>query len=117
MKTITRKQITFDLSENRLKLNYPRPKFTVNPRYHTKAWSDIAKFMGKQDFEHRQYSVYTSNKPISDLDVNILIQAMVQRMPWLKKCLNAIDVTEVGEQHSLMYAVENTVLDYKGSLR
>jgi hypothetical protein len=35
---------------------------------------------------------------------------MVEKMPWLNKCLNAIDVTNIGRQHSLMQAVENSVI-------
>ena len=34
----------------------------------------------------------------------------VEKMPWLNKCLNAIDVTNIGRQHSLMQAVENSAI-------
>ena len=102
----SRKQITFDLSDSRLKEFYPRPKETENPTYHKKAWTDISKFMQKNGFEHRQYSVYASASEMSTAQVTALIRAMVMRMPWLYKCLNAIDVTNIGEQHSLMPIVE-----------
>ena len=106
-----RRQITFDLGENKLKMHYPKPLFTLNPRYHKKAWGDIAKFMKKQGFEHRQYSVYASQKTMTSVELNILIRNMVKQMPWLNKCLNAIDVTDIGEQHSLMKAVEVAAIE------
>lgn len=106
-----RRQITFDLGENKLKIYYPKPAFTLNPRYHKKAWEDIARFMKKQGFEHRQYSVYASLEPMTSVELNTLIRNMVRQMPWLNKCLNAIDVTDIGEQHSLMKAVEMATIE------
>ena len=103
----TRKQITFDLSDNNLKKYYPRPKIFINPQYYKKAWEDIAKFMKKNGFEHRQYFVYVSKEPLTKAKVNILVNEMAVQMPWLNKCLNAIEVTNVGKQHSLMKAVED----------
>lgn len=102
----SRKQITFDLSDKMLKSVYPRPRLTVNPNYHKKAWRDIARFMKKNGFEHRQYSVYASDSEMTGAQVNALVRTMVMRMPWLYKCLNAIDVTNIGERHSLMPIVE-----------
>ncbi len=98
----SRKQITFDLSDKRLKSIYPRPKITLDPNYHKKAWKDIARFMEKNGFEHRQYSVYASKMEMTGMDVNALVRAMAIRMPWVSKCLKAIDVTDIGEQHDLM---------------
>lgn len=102
----SRKQITFDLGENKLKMYYPKPSFTINPRYHKKAWSDIAKFMKAVGFEHRQYSVYISRESKTDAEIGNLVIYMVRKMPWLNECLNAIDVTNIGKQHSLMNIVE-----------
>lgn len=106
----TRKQITFDLSDRKLKEFYPKPNFTFNPKYHNKAWGDISRFMKKNGFEHRQCSVYTSLKPMTRAEVLILVDRMVEKMLWLSKCLNAIDVTNIGRQHSLMQAVENSAI-------
>lgn len=102
----SRKQITFDLNDKKLQIFYPRPKLTLNPSYHKKAWKDIARFMKKNGFEHRQYSVYASHSEMTSAQVNALTRTMVMRMPWLFKCLNAIDVTNIGEQHSLMPIVK-----------
>lgn len=106
----TRKQITFDLSDKKLKIFYPKPKFSLNPKYHNKAWGDIARFMKKNGFEHRQRSVYASLNPMTRAEVLVLVDSMVEKMPWLNKCLNAIDVTNIGRQHSLMQAVENSAI-------
>lgn len=102
----SKKQIAFDLNDKKLKNFYPRPKLTLNPSYHKKAWKDIARFMKKNGFEHRQYSVYASHSEMTSAQVNALTRTMVMRMPWLYKCLNAIDVTNIGEQHSLMPIVK-----------
>ena len=101
-----RKQITFDLSEEKLKQNYPRSKFSLSLNYHKKAWTDINRFMSKNGFEHRQYSVYVSKEPMTQSSVNMLILAMVKQMPWLSKSLNAFDITNIGYQHSLMAVIE-----------
>lgn len=82
----------------------------LNPKYHNKAWGDIARFMKKNGFEHRQRSVYASLNPMTRAEVLVLIDSMVEKMPWLNKCLNAIDVTNIGRQHSLMQAVENSAI-------
>lgn len=36
-------------------------------------------------------------------------------MSWINKCLNAIDVTNIGRQHSLMQAVENSAIKLETS--
>lgn len=109
-KNATRKQITFDLSDQKLKIFYPKPKFSINPKYHNKAWGDIARFMKKNGFEHRQRSVYASLNPMTRAEVLILVDRMAEKMPWLHKCLNAIDVTNIGRQHSLMRVIENSAI-------
>lgn len=101
-----RKQITFDLSDNQLKRIYPCPRLNLNPKYYKKAWKDIARFMAVNDFEHRQYSVYASNREMKPVEVNELVSAMSACMPWIGRCLEAIDVTNIGRQHDLMPFVE-----------
>lgn len=101
-----RKQITFDLSQKALAEHYPHPKFTVNPRHYKKAYSDISRFMKKNGFEHRQFSVYTSKKKLSEAEIITMIDEMAYQMPWLTLCVNQIDVTNIGSQHSLLQALE-----------
>jgi virulence-associated protein VapD len=105
-KTGNRKQITFDLSHKALAAHYPRPKTTINPEFYKKAYSDISRFMRQNGFEHRQFSVYTSDGKITDTDINILMDDLAKRMPWLTLCVNQIDVTNIGSQHSLLQTLE-----------
>ena len=104
------KQITFDLSDRKLQSYYPRPDSSEDANYYKKAWRDIAGFMQKNGFEHRQYSVYASIQPMTRAAVLVLTDRMVEKMLWLRSCLNAIDVTDIGRQHSLMQAVENSAI-------
>ncbi|NCC08485.1 MAG: hypothetical protein EOM30_10740 [Clostridia bacterium] len=69
----SRKQITFDLSQKALTEHYPRPKLSVNPTFYKKAYSDISRFMRKNGFEHRQFSVYTSIEKLTNTDINLLM--------------------------------------------
>lgn len=97
----SRKQITFDLSQKALAKNYPKPKITINPKFYKKAYKDISQFMKMNGFEHRQYSVYTSKDSLTTYDVVDLMEKLSKRLPWLYLCVNEIDVTDIGEQHSI----------------
>lgn len=98
---LSRKQITFDLNQKALSRNYPRPKITINPKFYKKAYKDISQFMKENGFEHRQYSVYTSGENLTTYDVVGLMEKLAAKMPWLYPCVNEIDVTDIGEQHSI----------------
>lgn len=102
----SRKQITFDLSQKALERHYPRPNFTTNPRFYKKAYADIARFMKKNGFEHRQFSVYISKEKLTEAKVISLMDELAFQMPWLIHCVNQIDVTNIGAQHSLLQALE-----------
>lgn len=108
----TRKQITFDLSQKALEKHYPRPAKSVNPKYYKKAYSDISQFMKKNGFEHRQFSVYNSIEKMTMADVTITMQILAVQMPWLYKCINEIDVTNIGSQHSVKQIVEFATIDF-----
>lgn len=98
---LSRKQITFDLNQKALSKNYPRPKITINPNFYKKAYKDISQFMRKNGFEHRQYSVYTSKENLTTYDIATLMEKLAREMSWLYPCVNEIDVTDIGEQHSI----------------
>ncbi len=101
-----RKQITFDLQQAALKKHYPRKPLTLNPQFYKKAYRDIQGFMIRNGFEHRQYSVYTSVEKMTVADVVRLIGALGSQFPWLFHCVNEIDVTDIGAQHSLKQILE-----------
>ena len=92
----SRKQITFDLSQKDLAINYPRPKITINPKFYKKAYRDISQFMKMNGFEHRQYSVYTSKNSLTTYGIVDLMEKLSQKLPWLYLCIN-----EIGEQYSV----------------
>ena len=57
--------------------------------------------------------MYVSKDPITRAKVNTLVNKMVAQMLWLNKCLNAIDVTNIGRQHSLMKAVQKATIEFE----
>ena len=94
----SRKQITFDLSQKALEMYYPRPKATTNPKFYKKAYMDISHF-------------YTSKERITNTDITLFMADLAKEMPWLSKCVNQIDVTNIGNQHSLLQILEEATLD------
>ena len=105
--SISRKQIAFDLNQKKLKQFYPKGD-SQSEYFYKKAYGDIQKFMLKNGFTHRQYSVYVSKKAFSKDDVNDLCEKLVTEFPWIRDCINEIDVTYIGEQHS----IKDTIIDF-----
>ncbi len=101
-----KKQISFDLDTNNLKKYYPRPKESINEDYYKKAYKDIKDFMIKNDFEHRQGSVYVSKQKLSYVNVSSFIESLSGKYFWFSKVVNSLDVTNVGEIYDLMYIFE-----------
>ena len=106
----SRKQITFDLRQEALRQHYPR-RDAENPQFYKKAYADLQRFMAANGFAHRQYSVYISNDRLTTLDVVQLMERLAQRFPWLSPCVEEIDVTNIGVQHSLKQTLEAAVPD------
>ena len=94
----SQKQISFDLRQESLKRYYPQ-----NP---TQAYHDIRRFMESHGFEHRQSSVYVSLDKLTTLDVVSLTEQLAVALPWLGRCVNEIDVADIGAQHSLKKLLE-----------
>ena len=93
------KQIAFDLCQESLKKYYPLS--------YTQAYYEIRRFMRGHGFEHRQSSVYVSLDKLTTLDVVNLMEQMASEFPWLSRCVNEIDVPNIGVQHSLKKVLEN----------
>ena len=111
-----RKQVAFDLSQKSLAENYPKPDGTENPQFFKKAYGDISRFMEQNGFEHRQFSVYVSREKLMISDVNLLIEKLAMRMPWLAACINQLDVTDVGRQHSLIETLRDATVKHQVEL-
>ncbi|MDD4678213.1 MAG: hypothetical protein PHN25_03315 [Tissierellia bacterium] len=43
---------------------------------------------------------------MTNIDVSLLIDILAEKMPWLTLCVNQIDVTNIGMQHSLLRTLE-----------
>lgn len=63
----------------------------------------VQKFLSNNGFEHRQWSGYISNKPLYEQEIQKLICKMNDYFPWLKHCINHLDVTDIGEQFDMTY--------------
>ena len=107
----SKKQITFDLKQKSLQKFYPKPENTENARFYKKAYADIKRFMQKNGFQHRQYSVYISNVRMTNVDVVLLMQDLNAALPWFFQCVTEIDVTNIGTQHSLLQSIDDVADD------
>ena len=99
---MTRKEITFDLSQEALKQHYPHKETAQDPQFFKRAYKDIRRFMEASGFERRQYSVYVSAEALTTLDVALLAQRMAEKLPWLRQCVKEITATNIGARHSLL---------------
>ena len=99
---MTRKQISFDLSQDALKRYYPHKETGQDSQFFKRAYKDIRRFMEANGFERRQYSVYVSAEKLTALDVAVLTQRMAEEMPWLRQCVKEITATNIGARHSLL---------------
>lgn len=89
-----KRAINFDLSEDLLKLYYPKDR--------SNAWKEIRRFMEKNGFSHRQKSGYISDMPLGDTEVSIIIGKLWAKCPWLEKCATTVDLTNVGDTFDLL---------------
>lgn len=89
------KALYFDLKIKDLKEYYS----STDP---TGAYRKIKNFLVKRNFSHEQYSRYHSNFKTTDLEIFDLIDEMGKSFPWLSKCVNHFEVTNVGANHDLM---------------
>ena len=99
---MTRKEITFDLSQEALRKHYPRKETAQDPQFFKRAYKDIRRFMEANGFERRQYSVYVSRSELTALDVAVFTQRMAEQRPWLRLCVKEITAANIGARHSLL---------------
>lgn len=96
--TTCKKAINFDLDTKALKKYYPGKNYRH-------AYTDIKKFMESEGFLHRQWSGYNSKEKLSMQDIQMITKKLSKTFPWLKKCVNRFDVTDIGEQHDLTHLI------------
>ena len=107
---MTRKQISFDLSQDALKRYYPHKETGQDSQFFKRAYKDIRRFMEANGFERRQYSVYVSLQQRTSLDVALLAQRMGEALPLLRLCVKDITVTNIGARHSLLGLLRSDAL-------
>lgn len=97
-----RKEFTFDLKVEELKK-------TFGEKNYTKGWEELEKFfVKKNNFEHRQGSVYCSMEKMSIPNVYTLVDELKTSCPWLKNCLTRMDVTDIGDVHELTGIIKDS---------
>lgn len=69
------------------------------------AYAEIKRFLKRNNFEHRQGSGYISKDSLTDVKIFAIIQNMSMELKWLRNCVEEIDVTNIGKQHSLVDAI------------
>ena len=106
---MSRKEITFDLSQEALRQHYPRKETAQDPQFFKRAYKDIRRFMEANGFERRQYSVYVSRSELTALDVAVLTQRMAEQLPWLRLCVKEITAANIGARHSLLGLLRSDV--------
>lgn len=95
------KALNFDLDTNSLKRYYPNSNYR-------QAYRDIKKFLIQNGFEHRQWSGYKSIEPLSDYYIIHLTSKIKKTFPWLSKCVNRFDVTDIGKQYDMAKIIKST---------
>ena len=90
------KAINFDLDTNKMK------EMNLYP----KGYKILGVALKMHGFEHRQGSGYISKEKIDSDAINDLVIAIVSEYSWLSKCINKIDVTDIGRQHDLTMLVK-----------
>ena len=89
-----KKAINFDLSEELLRLHYPK-----SIKY---AWKEIGKYLKDNGFKHRQYSGYVSKHEMEDSQLLAMIYDMRKKFPWLECCAIQFDVTDIGKTYDVL---------------
>lgn len=94
-----RKALYFDLRVKDLEQHYS----ATNPNG---AYRKIQEYLLERNFSHEQYSGYHSKYKTTDLEIFDLVRDMSSKLPWLDKCLNHFEVTNIGANHDLMQIFE-----------
>ncbi|MGL5435156.1 MAG: VapD family protein [Lachnospiraceae bacterium] len=98
------KAINFDLIINNLKEYYDKAN-------HLNAYNDIRIFLTSRGFEHRQESGYRSKEKLLDIEITAIVREMGKTFSWLYKCVGQFDVTNIGQNYSLIAILESEELE------
>ncbi|ECO3391934.1 virulence factor [Campylobacter jejuni] len=73
---------------------------------HSKAYSDIRKFMEANGFKWQQGSVYFGNETINAVTCVATIQALAKTLPCFSICVKDVRMLKIEENNDLMPAVK-----------
>ena len=57
-------------------------------------------------FRSRQWSGYRTTMPVTDTKIVDIVSAMYNKYWWLSKCVNCLDVTDIGKNYDLKILFE-----------
>jgi virulence-associated protein VapD len=97
----TRKQITFDLDTNALKIYYPTESWN-------NAYDVVRRHMEKNGFHWIQGSVYVSDKEMSSYRVTKVLSELIAKHSWLNPCMRDCRETNIGKEHSKNHIFDKT---------
>ncbi len=92
-----RRSINFDISRQKLIEHYPNK----NKNNYLNGYRDLGRVFHKLGYMHRQYSTYDSIKELSIREVLRDVHTVSQKLPWLKYCIDRVDVTNIENIHSI----------------
>jgi len=98
---IIKQGIYFDLDTNALKQYYPKPSWNH-------AYDDIKSFLKSNGFEWEQGSGYHSKEPMLFPEAFEIIENMADKYPWLNKCVNACNVSDVPVTTNVTFIFDKT---------
>lgn len=91
-----RKQITFDLDTDAMKKYYPVDSWN-------NGYDVIKRHMKNNGFLWLQGSTYASEKPMSHVRVQGILDELIRNNPWLNKCMRDCRESNIGKEHNLNY--------------
>ena len=92
--------INFDLTIKQLEENYSKD----HPK---RAYGEIARYMKKHGFSHRQWSGYISDETLTKTDLIDFITELHEHFPWLIKCEGSMDATVI----TSIFDIKQMILD------
>ena len=98
-----RKQITFDLDTNALKIYYPSKSWT-------NAYNVIKNHMENNGFAWIQGSVYISHNPMLSRTVSSVLKELISNNKWLNLCMRDCRETEIGLEFSKNHLFNKNVI-------
>jgi len=97
-----RKQISFDLDTKVMK--------QILGNSYTNTYEKIRKHFNENGFHGQEGSTYSSDTSIEFLDVVSILYDMLEKYPFMEKCVRDMSVTEITEESSVNY-----LFDYDGT--